>query len=362
MAHKLCIIYGGQSSEHKDSVESFDNLYNVIRENRAALDYTLAHIIYVGLDNTAYLHEVDFRQDSTAYRDGVIKADLFDTMVELKQEGCFLFSTLFSQNGEDGRMQGAVKLIGLQSNLGDPLPSSLCLSKYHLNRYLMGTARDFYIPKTLRIASRADFDAALPVFMNDVVVVKPNALGSSILTEKLTLKGNEDAAWAIIEKILVHDSHALLQEYIEGEEYTCGVLEQQGKVSVLAIGKVNTTRKFFGFPEKNDAALNSKEIIPHPYEPVLQQLATGVVQLFLDLNLTNIARFDFIVRNGRIYFLECNQFPSLHRYSFFMLMLKEWKLTIADVVGIIMKNEAHRKVVDPLFRGYDVLRAPEAHV
>jgi D-alanine-D-alanine ligase len=151
-----------------------------------------------------------------------------------------------------------------------------------------------------------------------------------------------------------------MQEYIEGEEYTCGVLEQQGKVSVLAIGKVNTARKFFGFPEKNDAALNTKEIVPRPYGPVLQQLAAGAVQLFLELNLTNIARFDFIVRNDQIYFLECNQFPSLHQYSSCMLMLKEWKLTIADVVEIIINNERQRRVVDPLFRGYDAPKAPGA--
>lgn len=354
MVNELCIIYGGRSSEHKDSVESFDNLYRVIRDNHLTLDYQLTHVIYIGLDNSVYLHAVDFENESIAYRVIEEKVDLFDTLKELHKRRCFLFSTLFSQNGEDGRMQGLAKILTIRSNLGEPLPSSLCLSKHHLNQFLKGMESDLRIPLTRRIGSRDDFESEIAAFNEcEMIVVKPNALGSSILTERVNLKDDVEIIWRIIEKILAHDSYALMQEYIEGEEFTCGVIEQQGSPSVLAIGKVNTKRNFFGFPEKNDAALNSKEIVLQPYPPVLQQLATNVLRLFRDLDLTNIARFDVIVKNDIIYFLECNQFPSLHQYSFLMLMLKEWKLSIADVVGIIIKNEDHRRAIDPVFRGYE---------
>jgi len=351
---KLCIIYGGQSSEHKDSIESFENLYNVIRE-QALLTYKLEKVIYIDLSDKTYLHDVDFTLNSSAYREKKESSNLFDILIELKEQDYFLFSTLFSQNGEDGRMQGVAKLIGIATNLGEPLPSSICSSKYHLNQYLQGMKLDIHAPVTYRIDNKSAFDQAVRNITLPVVVVKPNALGSSILTEKFNIKTETDAAWETIKRILKHDTYALLQEYIDGEEYTCGVMEEHGEPALVAIGKVNTSRKFFGFPEKNDASLNTKEIIKMPYAPIFKTLSQAALDLFRDLNLTNIARFDFIIKDEKAYFLECNQFPSLHRFSFFMMMLKDKGITIAHAVEVIINNESQRRQINPVFDGYDEL-------
>jgi D-alanine-D-alanine ligase len=349
---KLCIIYGGRSCEHKDSIESFENLYDVIRE-QSLLTYKLEKVIYIDLSDKAYLHDVDFTLNPSAYRKKEESLNLFDILIMLKEMDYFLFSTLFSQNGEDGRMQGVAKLIGIATNLGDPLPSSICLSKYHLNQYLQGMRLEIHVPVTFRIDNKFAFDQAVQNITQPVVVIKPNALGSSILTEKFNIKTEIYSAWETIKRILKHDTYALLQEYIDGEEYTCGVMEENGEPALVAIGKVNTSRRFFGFPEKNDASLNFKEIIRMPYSPVFTTLSKAALDLFRDLNLTNIARFDFIIQNEKVFFLECNQFPSLHRFSFFMMMLKEKGITIADAMEVIINNESQRKQINPVFDGYD---------
>jgi len=350
---KVCIIFGGRSSEHKDSVESFQNLYNKIKIQKEKLSFNLEAIIYVDLQDQAYLNDVDFSRHSDEYLSTGKAIDLFATLRVLKEEKYFLFSTLFSQNGEDGRMQGLCKLIDIESNLGDPLQSSLCLSKYHLNQYVKGVITDIKIPLTWRIDSPDKLESIYEALGGKEVVIKPNALGSSILTDKIALtRENQEVINKMIAKILIHDTYALVQEYIEGEEFTCGVLERAGHVQALPLGRVSTNRKFFGFPEKNDAKLNSKALVNIDDNMVLKKLVQASLNLFGDLDMKNIARFDFIVRQGEIYFLECNQFPSLHQYSFFMLMLGEIGLTIAEVVEIIIQNETLRKYNEPIFDGY----------
>jgi len=351
--NKICILFGGRSSEHKDSVDSFQNLFERIVEQRDGLGYELASVIYIDTQNVVHLSEGNY---SWRVEDYLIKGtvvDLFEALNFVKRNDHFLFSTLFSQNGEDGRMQGLCRMLEIESNLGDPLQPSICLSKYHLNQYVQGTVENVLIPETLRVSSLTEVQDVFNRFEGSEVVIKPNALGSSILTDKLVLtKENLALVCDMIEKILVHDTYALVQAYISGVEYTCGVMENNGEVETLPLGKVTTARNFFGFPEKNDAALNSKSIVNAEDSIVLQKLERASRNLFLDLDLKNIARFDYIVRGDEIYFLECNQFPSLHRYSFFMMMLKHRGMTIPEVVEIVIRNEKTRKVKEPLFDGY----------
>ena len=58
----------------------------------------------------------------------------------------------------------------------------------------------------------------------EFVIVKPNSMGASHFTEKIKKNDNANLL-KLIRKIFEYDDNALIQEFIDGDEYTCGIIE-----------------------------------------------------------------------------------------------------------------------------------------
>lgn len=340
MKTKVCIIYGGQSSEHKDSLDSFENIYGHLKAGEASPVFEITHIIFADLAGNAVINELDYNKPFNEYKTGT-SVGLIEAFEFAKDKDLFLLSTLFSQNGEDGRLQGIASLMGIPTNLGEPLQPSLCISKFHLNQYVTCLIDELQVPETYRIKTLNDLEELWEKVNGQELVVKPNALGSSILTDKFSFtNAHQDKIKEEIRKILEQDTCALVQEYVKGEEYTCAVLKIDGVITALPVGQVMTERNFFGTPEKGSIALNQKRILDAE-DPISVQAKLISKTLYDTIELNTVARFDYIYKEGQFYFLECNAFPSLHRYSFLMQMLHHDSKDILWLVENIVLNCIH---------------------
>ncbi|MBL6447574.1 hypothetical protein JMN32_14745 [Fulvivirga sp. 29W222] len=337
MKTKVCIIFGGQSSEHKDSLDSFENIYLHLQKDFNSTYYEVTHVFFATQDGGAIINEIDYSKSFEDYKEGD-RIDLLEGFQYIKRNNIFLLSTLFSQNGEDGRLQGLASLMRIKSNLGEPLQPSLCSSKFHLNHFVRGIINDLNIPRTIRLAAEEELDITWDKVYGKEMVVKPNALGSSIFTDKFQFaERNKKLIKTEIRKILQEDKYALLQEYIKGQEYTCAVLRIDGKIQALPVGQVETDRNFFGYPEKASISLNRKSILEND-DPITLRVAEISKTLYHEIDLNTVARFDYIYKDGEFYFLECNAFPSLHRYSFLMQMLHKDSKDILWLLDNIIYN------------------------
>src|SRR5690606_17970452 len=106
-------------------------------------------------------------------------------------------------------------------------------------------------------------------------------------------------------------SEVLIEEFIEGREFTVGIYKTKGEVKVLPITEIKTSKEFFDFEAKyTDGA--TEEITP----AVLSEAQTAKVgeiveKAYQQLNCKGMVRIDFILEaaNQDFYFIEINTIP-----------------------------------------------------
>jgi D-alanine-D-alanine ligase len=231
------------------------------------------------------------------------------------------------------------------------LSCALSISKYHLNQYVRGNFENISVPKTLHITDAKTAKELLRTFTGKEIVVKPNSLGSSIMTEKFLYDEKaERAVIDLVSKILGFDTAALVQEYILGMEHSCACLEKDGEVLGMPAMRIETPNNFFGQKEKFIAG-HSKEIIVEPKDETHEVTAAkhAAHAMFTDLEFRNAVRFDFIINETGIYFLEANPLPGILKGSILPQMLRTKGWDVEDLVAITFDNAQGRKKLETDF-------------
>lgn len=336
----LVLVFGGESSEHDVSIKSFLSAYEVIK-NSSKLKKKLKYVFYITRDGKVVKTTANFSKCANNYFEEKANCDIFDMLRTISKEKLFLFSTIHGGYGEDGSLQGASKLFNIESNLGTTLSTSLSMSKYHLNNYLLNL-KGMKIPKTTLLKSSKEFD--FKKFKDTTIIVKPNALGSSLFTQKFEcIKKNENKIKKLIKNILKFDEHALIQEFIKGDEYSVGILEAKAN-KTLPILKVEANDEFFSHESKYKKGIANNKIIPLKDETKLhKKLKKLSLKIFDELCFNSMARVDFLVRGEEIYFLEVNTLPGLKQSSIYPSMLKEYGISYEEFILQLMKNSKRKQ-------------------
>lgn len=323
-AENYIILFGGRSTEHDASTHSFYALYEVISENDKHLKQ-FNGAVFIGREGTPYfwsagsLHKgypSDFKTGVPMPWPEVI------SMAAANQ--FFVFNLLHGNEGEDGNIQGLAKITGLRGSFGSVFAASFTMSKWtqnfsiaHLSYNKVQSPKTYIINRFTTTEEIAEILAGL----NASVVVKPNSLGASLFTEKFET-GKKDEVLKAVKQALLYDGQVLLQQFIKGEEYTCGCIEENGEIISLPIIRAHTAAQFLGHKEKHKRGLVEVEFIDD--ENILGKRISAIsALLFKQIGLSNMARFDYIYHRETdiIYYLECNSIPGLGHGSAFPQML-----------------------------------------
>ncbi|MCW8397567.1 ATP-grasp domain-containing protein [Legionella sp. PATHC038] len=343
---KISFIFGGVSVERDLSLRTFHSIYSELQHQ--IRDTNLyQYVYYVTEEGFVIRKPFDFEKDPDYYMTSKkAPISIIEAFQHIKKNNEYVFSLLYGQFGEDGHIQGLGKIFDIKNSFGSVLSSSLTKSKFHCSKYIESMYPELEpIPMlSIRDANISHIKAKLLLFYNQEIVIKPNSLGTSMFTERMILNENSiDAAVNLIIDILKIDNIALLQKYIPGEEYSCGCIENLGSIEVLPLILVRTRNRFFGRREKLCKFGVSERIIPQSYNKFTTQIADISKRIFSDLMFENMFRLDFIVSEGKIYFLEVNSLPGLSHASFFPKMLKEINISMSDFIQLTFKNSLNRK-------------------
>ncbi|MFJ2479044.1 hypothetical protein ACIOWE_02065 [Pseudomonas sp. NPDC087598] len=330
-ASVISIVFGGNSPEHDASVDSFSYVYECLQDSRVAI----RNVYFVDVRGLVHEHAFQRSMDAAAYLQSSTPMSYAQALRRWKEDDCYLLNLLHGRHGEDGHLQGAAALVGLRGSFGSTLASSLSMSKFHMSHYASSVCPLLRIPQSTLLRSGEDLDYSLPGLggLHSAVVIKPNASGSSIDTERYaTLEGNESLVSLQLERIYEGGNDALVQQYICGVEYTVGCLRTtDGGIRPLPVVRITSREGFFGFVEKNTVGSVVKEFVAD--SPLTDKLKAISVSLFSSVGFSNMCRFDFIVsEDGNIFFLEANSIPGLMRNSLYPKMLR---MADIDIVGVI---------------------------
>jgi D-alanine-D-alanine ligase len=139
--------------------------------------------------------------------------------------------------------------------------------------------------------------------------IKPNQGGSSLGMAKIENPG--DLAPAVANIIKCGDS-CLLEEFIPGQEITCGVLDEEPLPLILIRPKAAA---FFDYESKYVPGA-AEEICPAPIdEDLARSISEMSVKAHKVLGLSGYSRADFMVADGKPYLLEVNTLPGMTQTS-----------------------------------------------
>jgi D-alanine-D-alanine ligase len=249
---------------------------------------------------------------------------------------------LHGSNGEDGSIQGLLKMFNIPFVGSGILSSAICIDKEATKRMLSGNG--IKVAKYLVYS----FDNFSSINYADVVkelglpfFVKPSSLGSSIGVHKVT---NQQEFEYAINDAFQFDKKILFEENISGREIECAVLgNNDPEVSVP--GEIIPKTDFYSYESKyideNGAVLQ----IPANLTPELiiefQALAKKIFQL---LYCEGMARVDFFLTpSGEIILNEVNTIPGFTKISMYPKLWEISGLNYPDLIDrlITLAIERH---------------------
>jgi len=210
-----------------------------------------------------------------------------------------LFLVPHGRQGEGGRIQSLLELADLRYTGSDSVGSLLAMDKDVAKRLM----RHAGVPTPdwcMWPASRAEVEAlGLPL------IVKPSREGSTVGLTVLRDLAGLDAA---VDLALLSDDEVLLERFVDGREYTVGVLGDEP----LTVGEIVPRHEIFDYECKYTPGM-SEEIFPARIDaPLTETLRSLAARTHRALKLRDFSRVDFRVdREGRAWCLEANTLPGM---------------------------------------------------
>jgi len=248
-----------------------------------------------------------------------------------------VFIAIHGSPGEDGKLQGYFDMLNLPYTTCDAMTSAVTMNKGY-TKAIVQDIPNLYVAKSAQIFKNATYNLTeikknltLPYF------VKPNNGGSSIGMSKVK---NQYDLQSAIDKAFKEDTQILIEEFIEGREFTVGVVKLDGKITVLPVTEVETAKEFFDFEAKYTPGV-AVETTPAPLRietrKRVEEIATAV---YSRLNCRGVVRIDFILLGDEadFYFIEINTIPGQTATSFIPQQVAAFGLSLNDFYTKLIKE------------------------
>ena len=330
----ILIICGGQSAEHEVSLQSTNNVLSAI--NRDKYD-----VILVGIDKGGKWNRYDpgnFLTDAddpdkialsnTGEEVALVSENKKGYLVSLDGTGentaidaCF--PVLHGSFGEDGAIQGLLKMVNIPCVGCDITGSAVCMDKNATKRLLKEAGIPVAEALTFSITDKETIDfktvqkkLGIPLF------IKPANLGSSVGINKAK---NEEEFYRFVEEAFKYDNQIIIEEFIKGREIECAVLGNENpKASVP--GEIIPQMEFYSYEAKYLDSKGAKLQAPVDLDDkTVKEVQELAVKSFKVLCAKGMARADFfLTEDGRLLVNELNTIPGFTKISMYPRL---WELS-----------------------------------
>jgi D-alanine-D-alanine ligase len=318
----IAVIAGGDSSEFVVSVKSGANVF-------AAVDTTKFTPWLIQIKGNEWLVFQNEKEIAS-----INKSDFSFWLNEEKISFSFAYITIHGTPGEDGILQGYFELLKIPYSTSNVHSSSLTFNKWFCNNYLRSLnikmANSMVVSKGDKIDSTEIIEKlGLPIF------IKPNAGGSSFGITKVKAQAEIEPA---IKKAWQESNEALIEQFIDGDEFTCGLVKIGGEKIIFPVTEILTKNEFFDFEAKYVPGA-AEEITPARLPKELFEECQKISSEVYDYcECAGIVRVDFILKEKEFYFLEVNTVPGMTETSFIPQQINAMGLTLKEIITRIIDN------------------------
>lgn len=339
----VIVLAGGTSTERDVSLSSGSRIYKALRQKGHRAVLLDVYIGYEGDTEGIFERDMDWAaqigaigeknpdlETVKALRKDGGKSFFGPNVLELCQSADAVFMALHGANGEDGKIQACLELLGVPYTGTDFVSAAMAMDK--------GITKDIFkaynipTPAGIRLKKGEQESEKVPY----PCIVKACCGGSSV---GVCIARNDEEYLAAKEEAFRYDNEAIIEQYIEGREFSVGVMEGEALPAIEIAPKVG----FYDYKNKYQAGFTVETCpaeIPEDKAAAMQRTAEKVFQV---LRLKGYARMDFRMNNeGEIYCLEANTLPGMTPLSLFPQEAAAIGISYEDLCEKILQNAFRR--------------------
>jgi D-alanine-D-alanine ligase len=362
---RVGILCGGESPEHEVSLLSAKNIVAAL--NPSKYEVTIIGISREGEWGLRHLHHWLINEDNpekialapasaglavqpkgrVGAKNAIVTTESGITLPLID----VVFPVLHGPNGEDGTIQGLLRLAHIPFIGPDVLGSSIGMDKDVMKRLL----RDAKVPiapfvSISRQKSSLVSFKAVTKELGPVLFIKPANMGSSVGVSRAD---SEESFIAATEEAFRFDDKILIEQEIIGQEIECSVIGNEVKRASLP-GKVIPSHTFYSYEAKYlDPDGASFEIPAILSEGEVKNIQDTAIRTCEVLCIDGMSRVDmFLKKDGEVLVNEVNTIPGFTRISMYPKMWEASGLEYGELLDELItlaisrnKKQESRRIV-----------------
>lgn len=308
----IVVLAGGNSTEREVSISSGQGVCQALRERNHKAILVDAYFGKESMEGELFSDKYDTEQAAAWMRkqsnnlEEVMKTrkEFFGPHVlEICQKADIVFLALHGANGEDGKVQSVLDLMGIKYTGCGPLSSGMAMDKGITK--MVFEAKGVPTPKGMTLEKGECSSYLSDYGMDFPVIVKPCCGGSSV---GVCIAHNQQEYGAALMEAFSYENQVVVEQFITGREFSVAVVD--GKA--YPVIEIAPLEGFYDYKNKYSAG-SCVETCPADLSASL----TKEMQMYAEkgyeaLNLQAYARLDFLMEeDGSIYCLEANTLPGM---------------------------------------------------
>lgn len=307
---RVLLLCGGQSGEHEVSLASARSVVE------AAGNLQVTPLV---IDKSGALLSPEASQ--RALRAGQAEVGVAGSALQTLQLGRYdvVFPLLHGPRGEDGSVQGLLKLMGLPFVGSDVLGSAVGMDKLMMKAVFKAQG----LPQvSYRSIKRKDWQARPTEVLEALenlsypLFVKPANLGSSVGIGKATDRTSLQAA---LDEAARHDRRIIVEQGLVGaRELEVGILGNDAP-KVSPVGEIRFQSDFYDYTTKYTEGRADLRIPAEIPPEVAERCRSLALRAFEAIDAAGLARVDFFYQEstGELYLNEINTMPGFTTTSMY---------------------------------------------
>ncbi len=339
------LIFGGESREHNVSIISALTIFKALRRdsNSSRFKVILFYIDKKGKWWGGSIAEEVLIKGFSKKIKGLSTETSFEGFTELPQESNEVeiwFPVLHGPNGEDGTIQGLLKLtkkpfVGsgiLGSALGmDKIAMKAAFSAAKIPQVeYLGLNKSIFTQsnKENNLIEQLEKKLHYPLF------VKPANLGSSVGVSKAF---NRKELLQSLKKAGDLDERIIVEESVEARELECAILGGN-ELRTSVVGEISFNADWYDYHTKYSEG-NSESLIPAPIpKKIEKQVKNYSLKACEAVNASGLARVDFFYNENtnQIWINEINTMPGFTPKSMYPLLWEASGINLEQLVAKLL--------------------------
>lgn len=349
MKKKVCVLFGGESTEYEISLKSAYSILQYINKDKY-------DVITVGITKEGkwYLYDNDYDliPINKWYSDDLCSVSIMhgekkSSLAVFNKDKTYstvefdiAFPVLHGINGEDGTIQGLFELAGIKYAGTGVITSSIGMDKTFAKIIFKNAGinqADWVVIAKHEMTNIDQKIKEIETKLGYPVFIKPANAGSSIGIGKA--KNKSELLNAINEAFKI-DRKILVEEFLNGHEVECAVLGNRGNITASCVGEIVASQEFYTYDAKYSGDSPSTLYIPAKIDcKYSEEVRKNAIKAFNALDGKGLSRVDFFVdeKNDNVYINEINTMPGFTNISMYPKLFEASGINYSDLLDKIIE-------------------------